>query len=206
MKIEEFYLKFIEGFDSHKRYFGKGEKKEFISYTDWTRGMENYLKKTFEKNNKCTCICKNKSAKKNDMKEFLTIDYTVFVKNERATLDNLIDQDIIYAVEHENKVAYDNIAYSISKLLNISAENKIMIGYVRKARKEEKQGEKKEEIFEKLHSQIQKMGPDRFRENEKLLVILGHNGMTNSSHYKAKLFYLKSKRSKNLNSENKKEE
>ncbi|MEG0516469.1 MAG: hypothetical protein RR523_12540 [Cetobacterium sp.] len=37
------------------------------------------------------------------------------------------------------------------------------------------------------------MEPNRFRADEKLLVILGYNGMTNSSHYTAKLFHLKSK-------------
>lgn len=113
-------------------------------------------------------------------------------------MDNLIHQDIIYAVEHENDISPDRIALNISKLLNVSAKNKVMIGYVRKERTEEKQEERKEEIFEKLDSQIKKMKPNRFRVDERLLVILGNEEMISLKEYKAKLFYLNSKKSREL--------
>lgn len=190
MEIKEFYNEFIGRFNRHKRFFGSDDYLK-ISNEDWTRGIENYIKKIFEENFECICICKNSSAQKGDIKEFLTIDYTVFKKNERATLDNLIYQDIIYAVEHENDLSHDRIAYNISKLLNVSAKNKVMIGYVRKE-------EEKQEIFEKLKNQIKEMKPNRFREDERLLVVLGNEGMSSSKEYKAKLFYLNSKKSKEL--------
>lgn len=186
MEIKEFYNEFISRFNRHKRFFESDDCRE-ISKGDWTRGVEKYIKKIFEENLECICICKNNLAQKDDMKEFLALDYTVFKKNEKATMDNLIYQDIIYAVEHENNVSHDRIAHNISKLLNVSAKNKIMIGYVRKE-------EEKDEIFEKLKSQIKEMKPNRFRSDERLLVILGNERMASSSEYRARLFYLNSKR------------
>lgn len=186
MEIKEFYNEFISRFNRHKRFFNSDDCLK-VSNEQWTRGVEKYIKKIFEENFECICICKNSSAQKGDMQEFLALDYTVFKKNERATLDNLIHQDIIYAVEHENDVSHDRIAHNISKLLNVSAENKIMIGYVKKE-------EEKEDIFEKLKNQIKEMKPNRFRADERLLVVLGNDGMSSSKEYKAKLFYLNSKR------------
>ena len=186
MEIKEFYKEFISRFNRHKRFFNSDDCLK-VSNEQWTRGVENYIKKIFEENFECICICKNSSAQKGDMQEFLALDYTVFKKNEKATLDNLMYQDIIYAVEHENNVSHDRIAHNISKLLNVSAENKIMIGYVRKE-------VEKDEIFEKLKKQIKEMKPNRFRSDERILVILGNEEMNSSKEYKARLFYLNSKR------------
>ena len=205
MEINEFYKKFESGFNKAMKGF-KVNGDDLIMYKEWTEGIGNYLKKTFENEHNYICICKHNLAKKTDKKEFLTLDYTVFKNDEATTLDNLATREIIYAVEHENQTDHNRIAYNISKLLNISAKNKVMIGYVKKPEKEGDEDKEKEEIFEKLKKQIKEMKSSKFREEERLLIILGHNGMTNSSHYKAKLFYLKSKRSKNLNSKNKKEE
>lgn len=186
MEIKEFYNEFISRFNRHKRFFDSDDCLK-ISNENWTRGVESYIKKIFEENLECICICKNKLSGKGDMQEFLSLDYTVFKKNERATLDNLIHQDIIYAVEHENDTSHNRIAHNISKLLNVSAENKVMIGYVRNE-------EEKDEIFEKLKKQIKEMKPNRFRSDERLLVILGNEQMASSSEYRARLFYLNSKR------------
>lgn len=189
MEIKEFYSEFISRFNNHKKYF-KAEEYD-IKSKEWTEGISNYIKKIFEQNRKYTCICKNKLAKKEDMKEFLSIDFTVFNNNEKATLDNLSNQIILYAIEHENNLCSDRIAYNISKLLNVKAENKIMIGYA-------KDKEMKNEIFKKIELQLKNIPEDYFRKKESLLVILGSNGMSDSSEYNAILYDLKSKTSVEL--------
>lgn len=195
MEIKEFYNEFISRFNRHKRFF-KSESNS-IENKEWTEGISNYIKKIFEQDNKYVCICKNSLAKKGDMQEFLGIDFTVFNNNNRAKLNNLASQLMLCAIEHENNPCCDRIAYNISKLLNIKAENKIMIGYI-EGDSLEKQEEEKEKIFNEINTQLKIIPEEYFREKEKLLVILGVYGMEDSSGYSANLYYLKSKRRKKL--------
>lgn len=120
------------------------------------------------------------------------------------TLDNLADEMLIYAVEHENDTSYNKIAYNISKLLNVKAENKVMIGYITEYKTKLDTKQKKEKVFEKINEQLKKIPAKYFRSEERLLVILGEEGMTESSGYDAVLYKLKSKDSYSYSSEKRK--
>lgn len=168
MKIEEFYNEFIRQFKNNKRFFDVNEYS-IGKYGGWTKGISNYIKKFFEENMECDCVCKNDLAKDGDMKEFLTIDFTVFKGGEMITLDNLADEMLIYAVEHENDTSYNKIAYNISKLLNVKAENKVMIGYITEYKTKLDTKQKKEKVFEKINEQLKKIPAKYFRSEERLL-------------------------------------
>lgn len=186
MRILKFYEEFQSKFNEAKIEFVEALEENEISDKKWTMFMENLLQNIF-KEQELNCISQHKLGKqdKNVRKEFLNIDFSVF---KNPNLEIISDWVTEYAIEHENKPS--RIGYNIAKLLNVKASNKVFIGYTQNE-------EEKDEYFDSIISEISKIRdkkPSYFRLDEKLLLILGHYGMSEAEDYKTKLIYLNSGR------------
>lgn len=198
MEIIKFYEKFHSRFNKRKMEFANSLGEEEITNKDWTIFMQDLLKNIFV-DQKMNCMSQHKlgNQEKNEMKEFLNIDFSVFRNFElNYELEKISEWVTEYAIEHENSPT--RIGYNIAKLLNLKATNKVFIGYTKKE-------EEKDEHFNKIIEEIENIREKKqsyFRSDEKFLLILGHYGMSKAKDYKNRLISLDSGEVKELKRKN----